>query len=119
MSESSERKIKLLLLYEILRKQTDERHPMTTGELSDALQNFGIAVSRSGVYQGILSSREIAWNLYKVKLIRRQGNEKVCSMRRLRKKTLQGGAGFRCGTCLPEVQKARSRNGKRGRHRNA
>lgn len=46
MSESSERKIKLLLLYEILRKQTDERHPMTTGELSDALQNSGIAVSR-------------------------------------------------------------------------
>ena len=45
-------------------------------------------------------------------------NEKVCSMRRLRKKTLQGGAGFRCGTCLPEVQKARSRNGERGRHRN-
>lgn len=37
MSESSERKIKLPLLYEILRKQTDERHPMTTGELSDAL----------------------------------------------------------------------------------
>lgn len=33
MTESSERKIKLLLLYEILRKQTDERHPMTTGEI--------------------------------------------------------------------------------------
>lgn len=50
MSESSERKIKLLLLYEILRKQTDDRHPMTTGELSDALQNFGIAVSRKTLY---------------------------------------------------------------------
>lgn len=50
MTESSERKIKLLLLYEILRKQTDERHPMTTGELSEALQNFGIAVSRKTLY---------------------------------------------------------------------
>ena len=53
MSESSERKVKLLLLYEILRKQTDERHPMTTGELSDALQNFGIAVSRKTLYPSI------------------------------------------------------------------
>ena len=53
MSESAERKIKLLLLYEILRKQTDERHPMTTGELSDALQNFGIAVSRKTLYEDI------------------------------------------------------------------
>ncbi len=53
MSESSERKIKLLLLYEILRTQTDERHPMTTGELSDALQNSGIAVSRKTLYEDI------------------------------------------------------------------
>ena len=53
MTESSERKIKLLLLYEILRKQTDERHPMTTGELSDALLNSGIAVSRKTLYEDI------------------------------------------------------------------
>lgn len=38
MSDSAERKIKLLLLYEILRVQTDERHSLTTGDLSDALQ---------------------------------------------------------------------------------
>ena len=53
MSESSERKIKLLLLYEILQEQTDERHPMTTGKLSDALQNSGIAVSRKTLYEDI------------------------------------------------------------------
>ena len=53
MSESSERKIKLLLLYEILQQKTDERHPMTTGELAAALQNFGIAVSRKTLYEDI------------------------------------------------------------------
>ena len=37
MSDSAERKIKLLLLYEILLKQTDELHPMTTGEFFTAL----------------------------------------------------------------------------------
>ena len=53
MSESSERKIKLLLLYEILRTQTDERHPMTTKELSAALQKYGITVSRQTLYEDI------------------------------------------------------------------
>ncbi len=38
MSDSAERKIKLLLLYEILLKQTDELHPMTAGEFFTALQ---------------------------------------------------------------------------------
>ena len=37
MSDSAERKIKLLLLYEILLKQTDELHPMTAGEIFTAL----------------------------------------------------------------------------------
>lgn len=53
MSESSERKIKLLLLYEILRKRTDEQHPMTTKELSAALQDYGITVSRQTLYEDI------------------------------------------------------------------
>lgn len=53
MSESSERKIKLLLLYEILRKQTDERHPMTMKELSCALQKYDITVSRQTLYEDI------------------------------------------------------------------
>ena len=53
MSDSAERKIKLLLLYEILRTQTDERHPMTTKELSAALQKYGIPVSRQTLYEDI------------------------------------------------------------------
>ena len=53
MSESSERKIKLLLLYEILRTQTDEHHPMTMKELSFALQKYGITVSRQTLYEDI------------------------------------------------------------------
>ena len=53
MAESSARKIKLLLLYEILRKQTDEQNPMTTQELSAALQDYGITVSRQTLYEDI------------------------------------------------------------------
>lgn len=53
MSDSAERKIKLLLLYEILLKQTDELHPMTTSEIFTALQESGIAVSRQTLYEDI------------------------------------------------------------------
>ena len=53
MSDSAERKIKLLLLYEILLKQTDELHPMTTSDIFTALQDSGIAVSRQTLYEDI------------------------------------------------------------------
>lgn len=53
MSDSAERKIKLLLLYEILLKQTDELHPMTTSEIFTALQESGVAVSRQTLYEDI------------------------------------------------------------------
>ena len=53
MSDSAERKIKLLLLYEILQKQTDELPPMTTSEIFTALQESGIAVSRQTLYEDI------------------------------------------------------------------
>ena len=53
MSDSAERKIKLLLLYEILLKQTGELPPMTTSEIFTALQESGIAVSRQTLYEDI------------------------------------------------------------------
>lgn len=53
MAENAERKIKLLLLYDILQKQTDEGHPMTTGELTTALRGHGISVSRQTLYEDI------------------------------------------------------------------
>ena len=53
MSDSAKRKIKLVLLYEILLKQMDELHPMTTSEIFTALQESGIAVSRQTLYEDI------------------------------------------------------------------
>ena len=53
MSRSSEQKIKLLILYGILRKNTDENHPMTTNELVAALRECGIEVSRKTIYEDI------------------------------------------------------------------
>ena len=57
MSDSAERKIKLLLLYEILLKQTGELPPMTTSEIFTALQESGIAVSRQTIEDGLFVLR--------------------------------------------------------------
>lgn len=39
-------KMKLLRLMELLRQETDENHPMTTGELLDSLASLGISCDR-------------------------------------------------------------------------
>lgn len=53
MSRNAEQKIKLLILYEILLKNTDEETPMITQELISALKERGIEVSRKTLYEDI------------------------------------------------------------------
>lgn len=53
MSRSAEQKIKLLILYDVLQKNTDENHPMTTKEIVSALDSYGIQVSRKTLYEDI------------------------------------------------------------------
>ena len=53
MSRNAEQKIKLLVLYELLLKQSDEEHPMTTNEIVDALKEYGIEVTRKTLYEDI------------------------------------------------------------------
>lgn len=53
MSRNAEQKIKLLILYDLLQKNTDENHPMTTGEITTALKNCGIVVTRKTLYDDI------------------------------------------------------------------
>ena len=53
MPRNAEQKIKLLVLYDILLRKTDENHPMTTNELVAALRECGIEVSRKTIYEDI------------------------------------------------------------------
>ena len=39
MSRNAEQKVKLLVLYDILQKNTDDNRPMTTGQITTALKN--------------------------------------------------------------------------------
>ncbi len=53
MPHTSEQKIKLLVLWDILQKNTDEEHPLTTNAIIAALSERGIAVSRKTLYEDI------------------------------------------------------------------
>ena len=53
MSRSSEQKIRLLVLYDILQRETDEEHPLSTNDLIRKLSDFGIQATRQTVYDDI------------------------------------------------------------------
>ena len=53
MSRSSEQKIRLLVLYDILQRETDEEHPLSTNDLIQKLSDFGIQATRQTVYDDI------------------------------------------------------------------
>ena len=53
MPRNAEQKIRLLVLYDILRKETDEEHPFSTKELLDKLAARGIQATRQTVYDDI------------------------------------------------------------------
>ena len=46
MAKNTDASIKLLVLYDILCKMTDENHALSTNEIIDELAKRGIAVSR-------------------------------------------------------------------------
>lgn len=51
MGQENKQKIKLLLVMEILRRETDEAHPITTPVMCKRLQSMGISCDRRTLYQ--------------------------------------------------------------------
>jgi len=52
-SKNDQRKIRLLILYELLLKNTDEDNPLTTPEIIEMLGEYGISVTRQTLYDDI------------------------------------------------------------------
>ncbi len=63
MSRNAEQKIKLLILYEILQKNTDEERHLTTQEIIATLKNRGINVSRKTLYEDIDTLNEYGYEV--------------------------------------------------------
>lgn len=53
MPKSSNQKLKILRLYSILLEMTDESHPMSTNDLINELQKYGINAERKSIYSDI------------------------------------------------------------------
>ena len=64
MAKSPGQKLKLLYLEKILLERTDENHPMTLSELSEALAAYGITAERKSLYSTLNSCAISAWILW-------------------------------------------------------
>lgn len=67
MPRNAEQKIKLLVLYNLLQKCTDEQHPMTTLEIVEELNNNGISETRQTVYEDIEVLNQFGYEVICVK----------------------------------------------------
>ncbi len=57
MSKSSNQKTKLLHLYQILLRQTDEDHPITVPQMIEELARYGIQAERKSIYDDMEALR--------------------------------------------------------------
>ncbi len=53
MARQSGQKLKLLYLQEILRRETDEEHPLTLKQIQDMLEQRGVSAERKSLYDDI------------------------------------------------------------------
>ena len=57
VAKSSNQKTKLLHLYQLLLRQTDEDHPITVAQMIEALEQYGIKAERKSIYDDMEALR--------------------------------------------------------------
>lgn len=68
MGKQNFSKIKLLKIWEMLKQDTDEQHPLTTNQIIEKLRSVGIECDRKTLYQDIKT-----FNAYGYEIIQRRG----------------------------------------------
>jgi len=63
MAKSSGQKLKLLYIVKILSEETDEQHSITTKELINRLDSYGISAERKSVYSDIEALIEFGYDI--------------------------------------------------------
>ena len=63
MAKSSNQKLKLLYLSEILRRRTDEEHGLTVQQLIDALAEYGVSAERKSIYDDLEALRVFGYDI--------------------------------------------------------
>lgn len=64
MAEVSKMKLRLLYLLDILKKHTDELHPLSSTELIELLNKKGLASERKSLYRDISSLEEFGYEIF-------------------------------------------------------
>lgn len=67
MPRSSDQKLKLIYLMDILLERTDEEHSLTMNEILDALRACGITAERKSIYSDIEALRQYGLDVIRVK----------------------------------------------------
>ena len=73
MAREYYRKVKLLKLMELLRRRTDEQHPMTTSEICAAMDEMGIPCDRRIIKQDVDNLNELGYEV----MVTMVGHEKA------------------------------------------
>lgn len=63
MARSSNQKLKLLYMIEILKEYTDEEHAITTSELINRLEQYGIKAERKTIYSDIETLNDFGYDI--------------------------------------------------------
>lgn len=63
MGKENFSKIKLLRIWEILKQESDEEHPLSTGELLERLEKGGIVCDRRTLYQDIAALNHFGYEV--------------------------------------------------------
>jgi predicted DNA-binding transcriptional regulator YafY len=69
MKEENVKRIRLLKIWEILRQETDEDHPMTTPALLNKLAGYGIVCDRRTLYSDINVLNDFGYEILKTRAI--------------------------------------------------
>lgn len=67
MARGANQKIKILYLMKILLERTDDEHGLTLGELTDALEEYGVPVERKALYDDLETLRVFGLDVEKRK----------------------------------------------------
>lgn len=85
MSRSEVQKIKLLELYNFLRRETDENNPLSTAEIIEGLKPDGIAVERKALINDIKVLNEWDYVVNPLALVLNDNNYYLVCYNRLTK----------------------------------
>lgn len=67
MARQANQKLKLLYLLEILRRETDEEHPLTLRQIQDLLEQKGVSAERKSLYDDIEQLRLLGEDVVSVR----------------------------------------------------